>query len=84
MHVDPLMLEPALKAAHGTLGLHSPAAHRGCPDRQTDQSRLHQADHHPGPCLEVPQIQPVLMLVSHFTHGRIETRRAFHVYPSLG
>src|SRR6266487_3814988 len=81
MHVYPCILEPAGKPTHGALCVHSAAVHVRRPGRQTNFPRLDEADDHPGQGLEMPPIDPVLMLAEDVYQRIIETRCAFHVYP---
>src|SRR5262245_44968713 len=80
MHVDPLMMEPAIEAAHETLRIHSTALHIGRPGRQADHPGPQQAHDHPGKGLAMPTVQPVTMLSQHVHYGSMQTRRAFHLY----
>jgi hypothetical protein len=79
MHVDPLIMEPAIEAAHETLRIHRTAPHVGRSGRQTDHPRLQQAHDHPGEGLEMPTVQPVPMLAQHVHYGSMQTRCTFHL-----
>ena len=63
MHVYPVVLEPAGKPPHGALREHGSAVHIGGPGRETDFATLDEAHRHPGQSLEMPKIEPLLMLV---------------------
>lgn len=62
MHVYPRILEPAGKPPHGALSKHGSAVHIGDPGREPDVARLDEAHHHPGQGLQMPMVQPILML----------------------
>jgi hypothetical protein len=81
MPFDPGIAEPARKPTPDTLRIDGSAVHRGCPSRETDGSRLYEAHHHPGQCVAMPTIYPVLMLAEDIHQRRIETRRVLHVDP---
>jgi hypothetical protein len=81
MHLDPLIVEPPIQAAHEALRLHGAAVHVGGPGRETDHSGLNQTPQPPGQGLEMPAIDPVFMLAAD-VHQRIrETRRALQIDP---
>jgi hypothetical protein len=75
------ILEPAGKPTHSALGVHGAAVRVWRPGRQTDFSRRHEADNHPGQGLEMPPIGPVLMLAKDVHQRIIEMRPAFHADP---
>ena len=63
MHINPVILEPGGKPSHGALCEHGSAVHIGGPGRETDFATLDEARRHPGQSLEMPKIEPLLMLM---------------------